>query len=133
VVVAIFLIYTFGNWFALRRTATAYANPALDHSPEVVNFLKQLPDPIYSEDMVVLMQAGKEVPAEPAIITALAMVGKWDETPFVGRLQRGEFNAIVIRHSLQDKSRFTEAVVNAIHEHYYRTDNIGQFQIYLPK
>jgi hypothetical protein len=30
-----------------------------------------LPDPIYSEDMVVLMQAGKEVPAEPAYYTAL--------------------------------------------------------------
>lgn len=133
VVIVLFLIHTGGNWQTLRWTTSLYRNPPIDYSAQVVNYLRELPDPIYSEDMVVLMQAGKEVPAEPAIITALAMDGKWDESGFVERIQRGEFRAIVIRNSLQNDQRFSRAVVDAIHERYYRTDNIGFFQIYLPR
>jgi hypothetical protein len=133
VALAMFLIYTFGNWAMLQRMIATYKNPPWDDSPAVVKFLKQLPEPVYSEDMVVLMQAGKEVPAEPAIITALARNGTWDESGFVAQIRRGEFHAIVIRNSLDDKWRFSEAVVSSIHERYYRADNIGRFQIYLPK
>jgi hypothetical protein len=130
---AMFLIYTFGNWESLQHMKANYTNPPSDDSPALVSFLKQLPEPVYCEDMVALMQAGKEVPAEPAIITTLFRDGKWDERPFVERIQRGEFQAIVIRNSLEDKWRFSEAVVEAIHERYYRSDNIGRYQIYLPK
>ncbi len=133
VVIVLFIIHTGSNWHALNWTANAYRNPPVEYSPEVVEFLKRLPDPIYSEDMVVLMQAGKEVPAEPAIISALAMDGKWDETGFVDRIKRGEFRAIVIRNSLQNDQRFSKGVVDAIHERYYQADNIGQFQIYMPR
>jgi hypothetical protein len=133
VVIVLFLFPTSSNWSALNWTANAYRNPPVEYSPEVVEFLKRMPDPIYSEDMVVLMQAGKEVPAEPAIISALAMDGKWDETGFVDRIKRGEFHAIVIRNSLQNEQRFSKGVVDAMHERYYQSDNIGQFQIYLPR
>jgi hypothetical protein len=133
VVVVLFIIATFNNWAMAARLKSAYQNPPVDYSPEVVKFLKGLSGPVYSEDMVVLMQAGKEVPAEPAIITALAMDGKWDESGFVERIRRGEFHAVVIRYSLQNEQRFSKGVVDAIYERYYRSENIGTFQIYLPK
>lgn len=133
VVIVLFILHTSSNWRQLNWTANAYRHPPVEYSPEVVEYLKRLPDPIYSEDMVVLMQAGKEVPAEPAIISALAMDGKWDETGFVDRIKRGEFSAIVIRNSLQNDQRFSKGVVDAIHARYYQADNIGQFQIYLPR
>ena len=132
-VILLFFVQAFGNVDALRRAAATCANPPVDYSPQVVEFLKTLPDPIYSEDMVVLMQAGKEIPAEPAIISTLALDGKWDERGFVARIQRGEFHAIVIRNTLQNDYRFSKAVQQAILEHYYPTNNIGIFQIYLPK
>lgn len=133
IVILLFLSQTFGNWGMVRGMVNAYAHPPFDPSPQVVEFLKTLPEPVYSEDMVVLMQAGKEVPAEPAIISALAMDGKWDEHGFVERIERGEFNAIIIRNSLKNDQRFTKPIQQAILDHYYRTDNIGFFQIYLPK
>ena len=133
VVMALFVIATFNNRANASRLRADYANPPVDYSPEVVKFLRTLPGPVYSEDMVVLMQAGKEVPAEPAIITALAMDGKWNESGFVERIRHGEFNAIVIRYSLQNDQRFSKGVVDAIHERYYQTDNIGTFKIYLPR
>lgn len=133
VVLVLFVIATFNNREMASWLRSVYKNPPVDYSPEVVKFLKTLPGPVYSEDMVVLMQAGKEVPAEPAIITALAMDGKWDERGFVERIRRGEFNAIVIRYSLQNDQRFSKGVVDAINERYYQTNNIGTFKIYLPR
>ena len=133
VVMALFIIATFNNREMASRLRSDYANPPANYSPEVVEFLKTLPGPVYSEDMVVLMKAGKEVPAEPAIITALAMDGKWNESSFVERIRRGEFNAIVIRYSLANEQRFSKGVVGAIDERYYQTDNIGTFKIYLPR
>ncbi len=131
-VVLVFLAQAFTNLYTLRSNIALYANPLFDYSPQVVEYLKTLPDPVYSEDMVVLMQAGKELPAEPAIITALAMDGKWDESGFVAQIQTGIFNAIVIRNTLHNDQRFSPAVQKAILENYYLSNTIGPFQIYSP-
>jgi hypothetical protein len=133
VVILILLVQTADNWRVLNITANNFRNPPPDRSLDVVNFLKTVPDPVYSEDMVVLMHAGKEIPAEPAIITALADDGKWDESGFVARIRNGEFHAIVIRHSLTNRQRFSAAIAQAVEERYYRTDDFQPFQVYLPK
>ena len=86
IVIFILLVQTAGNWRTLGITSKNYLHPKADRSPDVVRFLKTVPDPVYSEDMVVLMHAGREIPAEPAIITALADDGKWDESGFVARI-----------------------------------------------
>jgi hypothetical protein len=130
-VILFFIGQAYGNWQALYKAKSAY--PPVDKSREVVNFLKGLPDPVYSEDMVILMLAGKEVPAEPAIITALAQDGKWDESEFVARFERGEFRAIVIRYSLENEGRFSKPIQNAINRRYYQSNDSGVFKIYLPK
>jgi hypothetical protein len=130
-VIGLFIVQTYGNWHTLFQAASAY--PPVDQSREVVNFLKGLPDPVYSENMVILMLAGKEVPAEPAIITALADDGKWDESGFVARIRNGEFRAIVVRWSLTNRGRFTEAVAKAVEERYYLTNEFEPFKVYLPR
>jgi hypothetical protein len=99
----------------------------------VVNFIKQLPGDVYSEDMIILVQAGKEVPAEPAIISALAEDGKWDESGFVERIKNGQFSAVVIRWTLDNPGRFREPIARAIEERYYLIDDFYPFRVYLPK
>jgi hypothetical protein len=83
--------------------------------------------------MVILMQAGKEVPAEPAIISVLSEDGKWDESGFVQRIRNGWFSAIVIRWSLHNPGRFRDPVVKAVEERYYPINDFYPFTIYLPK
>ena len=83
--------------------------------------------------MVILMQAGKEVPAEPAIISALAEDGKWDESGFVQRIKNGGFSAVVIRWTLHNPGRFRDGVVKAVEERYYPINDFYPFTIYLPK
>lgn len=110
-----------------------YQHPPIDRSHEVVNFIKQLPGDVYSEDMIILVQAGKEVPAEPAIISALAEDGKWDESGFVERIKNGQFSAVVIRWTLNNHQRFREPIAKAIEERYYLIDDFYPFKVYLPK
>lgn len=133
VVMFILLLQTASNWRSLGTTSRNFMKPPADRSAEVVNFLKTIPDPVYSEDMVVLMHAGREIPAEPAIITALADDGKWDESGFVARIRNGEFHAIVVRRSLTNRGRFTKAVADAVEERYYVTNDLEPFKVYLPK
>ena len=47
--------------------------------------------PVASEDMVVLLRAGKHVFYEPSIVTELAAVGRWDERPLVDMVSSGGF------------------------------------------
>jgi hypothetical protein len=121
------------NWRPLAEIAETYRHPPFDRSPEVVQFIKSLPGPVYSEDMIVLMRAGKEVPAEPAIITALAADGKWNENGFVARIRNGEFSAVVVRWTLNNPGRFSPAVVAAVEERYYPITDFAPFTVYLPR
>ncbi len=133
IVIFVLLLQTGSNWRALAITAKAFVYPPTDPSVKVINFLKEIGDPVYSEDMVILMHAGREIPAEPAIITALSDDGKWDESSFVARIRNGEFRAIVIRWSLTNHQRFSKAVAQAVEERYYVTNGYEPFKVYLPK
>lgn len=133
IVVFVLLVQCVSNWETVAAIARTPANPVTARSHEVVQFIRQLPGPVYSEDMIILMQAGKEIPAEPAIITALAADGKWDESGFVARIRNGEFSAVVIRWSLTNPGRFSDAVVSAVQERYYPISNFYPFTVYLPK
>ena len=134
-IIVVFILYVqcVINWRTVAAIERTHRHPPVDRSHEVVNFIKQLPGPVYSEDMIILMQAGKEVPAEPAIITALAADGKWDESGFVARIRNGEFSAVVVRWTLTNEGRFSEQVVKAVQERYYPISDFYPFTVYLPK
>lgn len=133
VVVFILLIQCVVNWLTVVAIARTYQHPAPDRSHEVVQFIREMPGPVYSQDMLILMQAGKEIPAEPAIITALAANGKWDESGFVARIRKGEFSAVVIRWTLTNRGHFSQPVADAVEERYYPISDFYPFKVYLPK
>jgi len=133
IVVFVLMVQCVSSFRNVAAIARSYQHPTVDRSHEVVNFIKQLPGDVYSEDMIILMQAGKEVPAEPAIISALAEDGKWDESGFIERIKKGQFSAVVIRWSLDNHQRFRAPIARAIEERYYRIDDFSPFKVYLPR
>jgi hypothetical protein len=133
VVIVLVLVQCVVGGQKVAAIVRSYEYPERDRSHEVVNFIKQLPGPVYSEDMIILMQAGKEIPAEPAIISALAEDGKWDESGFVARIRNGEFSAIVTRWQLNNKQRFRVPIQMAVEDRYYPIYDFCPFTIYLPK
>lgn len=99
----------------------------------IVNVVKALPGDVYSEDMTILLEAGKEVPGEPSSVTFLAAVGLWNEQALVRRFRERSFAAVVVDTSLGNREHFSPAVRGAVNSGYALKEKIGHYTIYLPK
>lgn len=79
--------------------------------------------PVASDNMTLLMQAGKSVTYEPAIVTELASIGRWDETPLVEMIKARKFAFVIATNSPGiEATRRTPAVRAAIALAYPRME-----------
>jgi hypothetical protein len=85
---------------------------------------------VLSEDMTLLVMAGKPVPMEPAIFYELSQTGAWDQRPFVERIRRKELAAVIVIHELDQV--FTKEMVAAIEANYCEGERVGYYRIYRP-
>lgn len=61
----------------------------------VVRQVQQADGPVASENMTLVLRAGREVIYEPAIVTHLANSGVWDETPLLTMISHRRFAFII--------------------------------------
>ena len=94
----------------------------------LVDMIARADKPVLSTDMVALMNAGKQVPWEPAIFAELASMGRWDETQITRRIAAHEFALVVTRST----SNFNPAVDAAVAAAYPRVTEIAQHVVHLP-
>jgi hypothetical protein len=94
--------------------------------------LTEISGDVYSEEMTALIQAGKEVPAEPSSVTFLNTMHLWDETPLVERILGSRFAAIVVTTSIENRGRFSPRVSAAIKQRYRLQEKIGPYRLYFP-
>jgi hypothetical protein len=132
-IIALFLLHSVSTLMSLNVARKRFVQLTPNHSEEALRFVRGLPGPVYSQDMTILMQAGKEIPAEPAIITALAMNKQWDESSFVRRIEEGQFQAVILYSALEDRLFWTESVDRAVRQRYSLGKEFGRYKIYLPK
>lgn len=95
--------------------------------------IRQIPGDVYSEEMTLLLQADKQVPAEPASVTFLAKLHLWDEHPLVERFRTQFFSALAVNTSLDDEEHFSPAVRAEIKSRYELREVIGPYLLYRPK
>lgn len=91
--------------------------------------------PVVSDDMVLLLRAGKRVVWEPAIFAELATTGLWDEGPFVAMVEAGAFAFFVTNGQRGDPtfdSRYTPAVARALDAAYPRKERRAGYVLHLP-
>ena len=106
---------------AMRRVTDAQRTEL----ESLVARIRSADKPVLSEDMVAVMQAGKEVVWEPAIFTELASTGRWDEQPFVDMILAHRFAFVVTQAESGAPtytSRYTSAVSTAITTSYPVTE-----------
>jgi hypothetical protein len=108
-----------------------YRYPRID-DPEGTNIqlaltreIAQSTRPVLSEDMVLLLRAGQEVPIEPAIFKELATVGTWDQAPFLQQLRNNAFAFVI----MMDPSRYTPEMLAAIAQAYPFEEKLGSYRI----
>jgi hypothetical protein len=95
----------------------------------LVERVRASPAPVVSDDMVVLLRAGQEVPWEPAIFDELAATGRWDETPFLAMIEAQEFGFFV---TLGPRVWYTPRLARAIEKAYPRQGRCAGYVLHLP-
>jgi hypothetical protein len=92
---------------------------------ELVQSIHDARKPVLSEDMVLLMRAGKEVPIEPFIFAELTALGAWDQRPFLEMINTNAFEFVLTTEYYNtyhddpgSDNRFSRAVLEAIRTHY---------------
>lgn len=106
------------------------------NSAALVRRLSSSPDPVMSEDMTLLYKAGKQLPFEPAIVTELAAVHIWDETPLVDMIRSQRFSVMILGSDPDWLHRYSPAVMHSILENYQPTETYAEFSdsftVYVP-
>ncbi len=68
---------------------------------QLAAFVTNDPGPVYSDNVGLLLVAGKEVRyTDPFSLSYAARTGQWDQTSLVERVERGEFTLIALRYDI---------------------------------
>ena len=118
--------------FTLTAGARQMAQQTRADFEQLLRTVESIPGPIVSYEMTVLVKAHRDIPIEPGIMFTLARTGGWDERPFVERLDRGEYAAVILPSTAESDGLLTEAIERAITSRYRETDRIGVYHIYRP-
>lgn len=106
----------------------------LDRQAALVDRIAAAKKPVASEDMTLLMRAGTPVIFEPAIVTELASLGRWDEEPLVNMIRSGGFAFMITTEDTPGGSLHrTPAVDAAMRRAYPRVERFGpELWLHLP-
>jgi hypothetical protein len=116
----------------LPMVGTAVSTPAETRGlAALVARISATDRPVLSEDMVLLLKAGKRVPWEPAIFAELGSTGRWDERLITDRISAHNFAFVVTAPEI-DETHFTRPVRQAIEAAYPRTEDQAGFRLHLP-
>jgi hypothetical protein len=101
---------------------------------ELVGKIAEAPRPVISDDMVLVLRAGKSIAWEPAIFGELARSGIWNERPFIDMINSHDF-AFFLTDGDEGYGRFdlryTPAVAEAIRKAYPAKRRIAGYVLHL--
>ena len=122
------------NFVISGRTLTDQARVA--ELRELTERIRRAELPVLSDDVVLLLRAGRRMPWETAIFTELSAQGVWDESEAVRMVQDRKFAFVVIATGQTDpirEQRFSPAIRNAIASSYPVTTSFAGRTIHSPK
>jgi len=118
------------------RLHAALIGPAnLRAGSAMLELLRGLRGPVLSDDMVLLLRAGKQVPLEPAIFAELAATGRWPEDRLLDLLTNHTFAAVITVGDPGDTlfdARYLPRTQAAILGQYPSVGAYGDYRVRLP-
>ena len=102
----------------------------------IVQRIASASKPVISDDMTLLIRAGRNVAFEPAIAAELAHTGTYDEAGFVRMIRAGDFAFFLTEGragAVPFDERYNAPVAAAIRDVYPRQEEIGRFVLHLPQ
>jgi hypothetical protein len=120
-----------------KRRPTCYAvqSPALlAIQQNLVQEIAKQDRPVLSEDMVLSLRAGREVPIEMAIFHELAVMGQWDQRRLIDLISAHAFAFLVTTpDKIYTPLRYTPEVTAAIERAYPRVQTRGPYVVRYPE
>jgi hypothetical protein len=118
----------------VRQMPNHFPQQELDRQEALVRRIAMADKPVASEDMILLMRAGKPVIFEPAIVTELTLLGKWNELPLVNMIDSRGFAFMITTNDSPDATnRRTPAVNAAMRRAYPRVEQVNpELWLHLP-
>lgn len=121
--------YTVVNSFVPGELVRTHQHEQMEAYPQFMPQVVSASKPVLSDDMVLLMRAGREVMFEPATMSSMAEVGTWDVSGFARRVQAADFGVIIVsRPDIWDPR-----LLDAMHKAYELEDTSGRYQLYVPR
>jgi hypothetical protein len=120
------------GWLRMFGTASSADRRQAEVFEKALAEVKATPGPVFSEDMNLLYKAGKDIPADPAMIQCLAATGVWDQRPFVQLVEERSFG-LIVTYDLSSRERYSPAVASAIEQAYEQTEVIADYRIFRPR
>jgi hypothetical protein len=128
--------------FSARTMPAAFAGhtdslygPALQDQMALLAAIRATDKPVLSDDLALVLIAGKDAPTEPFLFAELARAGFWDENRLIDMLQRRAFGAVITYRDPGDKTfdgRFLPRTTAAILANYPRVTRYGDNRLRLP-
>ena len=102
---------------------------------DLLRVVRESPGDVISDDMALLLRAGRRVVWEPAIFAELGSMGRWDEELIVRAIRDGRVTLAITegkRGDLQFDQRYNPAVAAAIDDVLPIRHELGRFTVHLP-
>ncbi len=109
--------------------------PGSEQQAQLLTRVRNATKPVISENMVAVLQAGKEVVWESAIFNQLVAFGRWDERPFIRMIESKKFAFIILNGRNGDpnfSARYSNSLLRAIEHAYPRIQELAGYDIHLP-
>ena len=114
-------------WIALlpvRRVQAFLDTQAPNAQAALVRMIAATSKAVVSDDLVLLLRAGREPLYEPAIITEVAIMGWWDEQPLIDLINQGGVAFAISERESLDDARRSPGVLAAMQAAFPRTRQI---------
>ena len=109
---------------------------------KVLDIVLEHSGPIFSEEPIFNILAGRRVEVQPFIMSQLAKEGKWNQTDLVRKFKQGYFSLIIANMDLMNPDqiflRYTDEMLKAIRTRYrpykeFNTSARTHYYIYIPR
>ncbi len=97
--------------------------------------VRAIPGPLLSDDMVLTIEAGREVVLEPAVLHELSRAGLWDEQRLIDRLKTHYFGAVITAYDPGDPTfdaRYLPRTQAALLSSYPHVQAFGDYRLRTP-
>lgn len=109
--------------------------PSVTYSRQVADLIATADGPVVSEEMVLLHQAGRPAFFQPFIMTRLERDGRWDSSPVVGAMERGEVSFVVLYSEFGSATylrRLPDGFRDALETRYRLLRRVGHLKVFVP-